>query len=357
MAALLYKEDLDAARDRLKTWWDGGDIGRPPIQLSIPRQKPCEDLPVMQRPEGWVTDYSTSDFAFRLHNCLTGCSGGEFLAEAVPVVSPDLAPNTLALFLGCQGVEMPGTVWCEPCIDDPAHAEFRVRRDNFYFDFCWRLARETLKRCKGKFLVCYPDLIEGLDTLAAMRGTEPLLLDLIERPDWVHESLRQITRCYFEVYDEMYDAFKDERGGTWFWAWAPGRMAKLQCDFSAMISSAMFGEYMVPVLRDMTARLDYCMYHWDGVNALQHHDHLLSLPRLTMLQWTPGEGQPGPSHPKWWRMHHKTLDAGKKLILGASKEEMLALKKEFGSQFKNIMLNMWAPSLEEANEILELAAD
>jgi len=81
---------------------------------------------------------------------------------------------------------------------------------------------------------------------------------------------------------------RDEVGGSIFWAWAPGRMAKFQCDFSAMISPAMFGEFMVPVLREMTERVSYCMYHWDGPGALGHHDHLLSLPRLTMLQWTPG---------------------------------------------------------------------
>ncbi|MEI6808107.1 MAG: hypothetical protein WCN95_05245 [bacterium] len=357
MANLLYKNDFDVARDRLKTWWDGGDIGRPAIQLMISRKEPREVIPAMPRPEGWIVDYSTSNFDFRLHNCLHSCSRAEFLAEAVPAVSPDLAPNTLALFLGCRGVESPGTVWCEPFIEDPAMAKFEIRRENFYFDFCWRLAKATLQKCNGKFLLCYPDLIEGLDTLSAMRGTETLLMDMIERPDWVHSSLSQITRCYFEVYDEMYEAFKDDRGGTVFWAWAPGRMAKLQCDFSAMISADMFNEFMMPVLREMTGKLDYCMYHWDGVNAIQHHDHLLSLPKLSMIQWTPGAGQPGPSDRKWWPLHHKSLDAGKKLILAANKDEMLALKKEFGCQFKDIMLTMWADSKQAAEEILELASD
>ena len=56
-------------------------------------------------------------------------------------------------------------------------------------------------------------------------------------------------------------------------------------------------------------------------------------------------------------MHHKALDAGKKLILGANRDEMLALKKEFGKQFKNIMLAMWASSRPEADEILKFASD
>jgi len=358
MAALLYKEDFDEARDRLTTWWDGGDIGRPAIQLCAPREQPIEDIPAMSTPDGWVTGYSTSHFEFRLNCALRACIGVHYLAEAVPVVSPDLAPNSLALFLGCKGIETPGTVWCEPFLDDPEKAEFVIDRQNFYFDFCWRLARETLRRGQGRFLTCFPDLIEGLDTLAAMRGTERLLLDLVERPGWVHQCLRRITRCYFQVYDEMYEAMKDDRGGTSFWAWAPGRMTKLQCDFSAMISPEMFGEFMVPALAEMTGRLDYCMYHWDGVCAMQHHDHLLSLPRLTMLQWTPGAGQPNPSDRKWWRMHHKSLDAGKKLILmGVGKDEIPALKREFGKQFKRCMLTMWASSLKEADEILRLAGD
>ena len=44
---------------------------------------------------------------------------------------------------------------------------------------------------------------------------------------------------------QLYDLLRDDRGGSHFWAWAPGRMAKLQCDFSAMISPQMFRQFMV----------------------------------------------------------------------------------------------------------------
>ena len=107
---------------------------------------------------------------------------------------------------------------------------------------------------------------------------------------------------------------------------------------------------------DFDAARDRLQTWWDGGDigrpAIQ-----LSIPRLTMIQWTPGAGQPDPSQPKRWPMHHKALDAGKKLILGANRDEMLALKKEFGKQFKNIMLAMWASSRPEADEILKFASD
>jgi 5-methyltetrahydrofolate--homocysteine methyltransferase len=189
-----------------------------------------------------------------------------------------------------------------------------------------------------------------------MRGTEELLLDLIERPDWVRSCLRQITDRYFHVYDILYDLYRDEVGGSVFWAWAPGRMAKFQCDFSAMISPGMFGEFMVPVLEEMCERVSYCMYHWDGPGAIPHHDHLLSISNLDMIQWTPGAGTEPCWDRRWWPLYHRTLDAGKKVYIwldGA--ESLLRLKKEFGSKYKNFLLSMHANSRKEAEEILAMA--
>ena len=151
--------------------------------------------------------------------------------------------------------------------------------------------------------------------------------------------------------------FKDERGGSIFWAWAPGRMAKLQCDFSAMISPEMFGAFMVPVLKTMTERLDYSMYHWDGPGAIPHHDHLLSLPELNMIQWTPGAGEAPSMNKQWWPLYHKTIEAGKKLFVGGDIEELKALKKEFGPKLKQFLIGVNAESLEQADEIIKIACD
>ncbi len=356
MPPLLYKDDFDGARDRLTRWWNGGDIGRPAILLMAPRETPAENIPALPEPPGWVTHYSTRDFAYRVNLAQRACVNFRYYAEAIPNVSPDLAPNCLALYLGCRGVEQPGTVWCEPMITDPDAARFELDPENFYWNFTLRLAREQLRLGRGRFLTSFPDLIEGLDTLAALRDSQALLTDLVDRPEWVHAALRQITRRYFEVYDPLYDLIKDDRGGSHFWAWAPGRMSKLQCDFSAMISPEMFGEFMLPVLREMTERLDHCMYHWDGPGALCHHDHLLSLPRLDMLQWTPGAGVEDVTHRRWWPYYHKTVEAGKKVFLGFGGEDNLrALKREFGPKLNRFLLNLWANSPAEAQRLLELA--
>lgn len=358
MTGLLYREDFDEVRDRLTTWWNGGDIGRPAMLLSAPRERPLEEIPELPKPGGWVTNYSISDYAYRLNLTQRACVDTHFLAEALPKVAPDLAPGCVALYLGCRGVETDGTVWMEPCIEQPDMARFEFDPSNLYWQFTLRLAHDQLRLGRGKFALEFPDLIEGLDTLAAMRGTEPLLLDLVDRPEWVKQALERLNVLYFVYYDPLYELVKDERGGSIYWCWAPGRMSKLQCDYSAMISAPMFREFMLPVLRHLTERLDYCMYHWDGPGAIQHHDALLELPRLSMLQWTPGDGHEPVADKRWWPLFHKTIEAGKKVYIGGvSLDDLAALRREFGHQLHEFLLGVSCGSLREAERALQIVSD
>jgi 5-methyltetrahydrofolate--homocysteine methyltransferase len=251
---------------------------------------------------------------------------------------------------------MPGTCWCEPSITDPGNASFGYDADSFYWRFSLEAHRETLKYSRGRFLQQFPDLIEGLDTLAAMRGTERLLTDLLERPDWVRGCVERITGLYFHHYDVLYDLIRDEVGGSVYWVWAPGRLAKLQCDFSAMISPAMFREFMVPVLCEMTERVSYSLYHWDGPGALGHLDALLSVPGLDMIQWTPGAGNEPSWHRRWWPMFHRILDVGKRVFVAdsAGREQLLDLRGEFGEQSKGMLVNCYAASPADANDMIGL---
>jgi hypothetical protein len=326
------------------------------MQITAPREQPHEQVEVMPEPEGWSTHYSTRNLHYRVNLALRECLYTDYFGEAVPTVAPgDLAPNCLALYLRCHGVELPDTVWCEPCIEDPETACIEYDPDNFY----WRFSLEAYRRGKevgrGKFLLQFPDLIEGLDTLAAMRGTERLLVDLVERPEWVHASVRKITGLYFRYYDVLYDLLRDEVGGSIYWAWAPGRLTKLQCDFSAMISPSMFREFMVPIFVEMTERVSHSLYHLDGPGAICHQDALLSIPRLNMIQWQPGAGNEPQWHPRWWPLLHAIVEAGKKVMIGGGgKEELLALKREFGEKCKQMMLACEVPSAQEADAYLGL---
>jgi hypothetical protein len=358
MPSLLYRPDWNEARKRYAAWWNGEDIGRPAMHITAPRAEPIEHIDALPVPEGVVApNYTVVSEEFRVNLALRACLGTHYLAEAAPAFnSGDLAPNCLALYLGCRGVEMPGTVWCEPFLDEPTAPDFRYNPDNFYWRFTLDVHAKTMAQSQGKFLQAFPDLIEGLDTLAAMRGTQQLLIDLIERPEWVRACIRQITDLYFHYYDILYDLFRDDMGGSHWWTWAPGRCAKFQCDFSAMISAPMFAEFMGPVLTEMTERVSYSLYHFDGPGALQHTDCLVSIPNLDMIQWTPGDGVEPCWDKRWWPMFHKVLDAGKKLMVWVgSLDDLRTLRHEFGPKMNNMLITLGVARPEDVGEVFKAA--
>ncbi len=357
MAVLAYRPDWEEARDRLTRWWNGENFGRAALQITVPRPHPAEHVEPAPIPAGVVCErYTAQDLDLRVNLARRGCINTYYLGEAVPYHAPgDLGPGTLSLFLGCHGTEMPTTVWFEPCIADADEIVPEYDADNPYWMFCQEAHRGTLPFSRGRFLQQFPDLIEGLDTLAALRGTEELLMDLLDRPEWVHRCLHHITQVYFRHYDMLYDLIRDEVGGSVFWCWAPGRLVKLQCDVSFNISPRMFRDFMVPVLQEMTERTSYSLYHWDGPGALCHQDALLSLPHLDMLQWTPGAGEEPTCHRRYWPMYHDAIEAGKRVMIYAENAEGLpALKREFGEKTQSFMINIPLPTLAQADECIRL---
>ncbi|OHB54090.1 MAG: hypothetical protein A2Y12_12580 [Planctomycetes bacterium GWF2_42_9] len=358
MDGLLYREDIEQVRERLSAWWNGGDIGRPVLVITVPRKDPLEEIKEMPKPLDVVCpQYTMRSLAYRVNYGIRSCASRVYLGEAVPAVSPCLGPNCVAAYLGSETKEGEDTVWFEPCIKAPETARFSFDPANRSWVFQLELIKEYLKFSKGKFLINFPDLIEGLDTLSAMRGTEPLLMDLIERPDWVHQCLENITEVYFKYYETIYSLIKDQIGGSQFFVWARGRTSKLQCDFSAMISADMFNEFMVPVLSEMTSRIPYTWYHLDGPAALRHHELILRLSNLLMLDWVPGDNSDPPEHPRWWPIYHKTLDAGKRIHLyfhQFSPDGINQMKKEFGTRLNKFVLQMDLDSPQKGETIFKM---
>ena len=357
MSTLLYRPDWEEARDRLTRWWHGEDLGRAMLQIATPREVVVEPIEQMPVPPGVICpNYTARDIDFRVNLARRQAADICYFGEAVPRALPgDLGPNTLALFLGCDGVEMPGTVWFRPCITDTDSFALRYDPDNFYWQVCKRLHEESLKFSSGKWLHQFPDLIEGLDTLAALRGSQQLLVDLLDRPEWVYTCLQQITQLYFRYYDVLYDLIRDEIGGSVFWCWAPGRLVKLQCDISCSISPAMFRDFMMPVLQEMTERTSYSLYHLDGPAATVHLEALLSLPRLGMVQWIPGAGVEPAWHSRYWPMYHDIIEAGKRVMIFLDDVKQLSeLKREFAEKSQSFIISVYVHTPAEAQRCIKM---
>ena len=278
-----------------------------------------------------------------------------FPADVLPIAGTDVGPGSLALYMGGEGRLAVETVWYEPMIDaaDPdAHPPLKFEPESPW----WHITRATLEACaeraRGKYLVGCPDLIENVDIVAALRDPQLLLMDMIERPEWVLEKIDEVNEAFFEAYDRIYDLIKLEDGSSTFGAfrlWAPGKMAKVQCDTSAMFSPRMFERFVVPALTAQCDWLDFSMFHLDGHQCIPHLDLLLGIESLDAIEWTPDPQVPSGGDSAWYAMYRKILAAGKSVqAIGVKPGEVIPLLDAVGGHGMYVMTSFESEAEAEA---------
>jgi len=353
-----WKPDWPMAKENLIKWWRGQGLA---LCLMSPRDEPIEAIPEPAEPADMLKRWTDPEYR---------CSRAEyvmantcFFAEAFPYFDTYLGPGSLGTLIGAEPVFTEATAWYEPCIDDPdAYGPIRFdAKNNKWWDVHIALIDEGLRRNDGRYPVGIPDMIENIDTLAELRGTEKLMFDLIEKPAWVQQKLAEINEAYFVTFDRMFQKVRDEDGGNAFCAfriWGPGKTAKLQCDLSAMISTKMFDEFVVPHLTAQCEWLDYTMYHLDGEQALQHLDSLLAIEPLGAIEWTPvgasGQiaGMPSGGSPHWYELYRRIKAAGKAVqAIEVNVDEVVPLLDAVGPEGMFVMVS--APDQATGEKLLE----
>ena len=358
-----YKDDWAQTKEHFKTWWAHGSIGRPMMKVVARRDKPIEpleDIEPSQTPEALHLDVERR--AKELRNF---CKTHIFMAESFPSLDINIGPGSMATYLGSEPNFSWDTVWYTECVkpDWKEWGELKYDPDNYW----WKRHLELIERGKelagDDFLVNIPDIIESIDILAAMRGAQQFCFDLIDEPDVVKEYIRQIDELYFMYYDPIYDIVKDEEGGssyTVFDIWGPGRIAKVQCDFSAIMSPKQFEEFFIPSLSYQCQRLDYAMYHLDGMDAIKHLDALMQVEELDALQWTPGAGKEDGGSELWYPIYDKVRAAGKSLWVSIEQGDVYEwiikankLVKRYGSD--GLYLLFPVMNVDDASRLIEKA--
>lgn len=330
--ALEHKPDFLEAAERMAAFWEHRELDRPAIWLTAPRETPLPGPPAPAPTDDPQIMWLDQDYRFALGEAQIRQT--HFLAEAFPAMQTQLGPGSLALHLGSQGIYRPTTIWYEPCIDDlTAGPDLAYLPD----EPTWQWTVEYTRRCaeagQGRYIVALPDIIENLDIIASLRGSLELLVEMVDAPAAVHRYQEQVLELYFRYYDELATLARIYQTGSLFVSfpgWSPGRVCKLQCDMSAMISPGMFREFVLPYLRAQCRRLDHCFYHLDGRDAICHLPALLEIDELHGIQWTPGAGTDPVHSERWWPLYHQIQEAGKSnFILGVPAGAVKGLLEEF----------------------------
>ncbi len=349
------EKDWYESRKRLAAWWRGEDTDRPAVAIFAPKSDGNEVVRKNISTPKTFRERRTN-IEYRILKSEIDMMRTSFVGEAFPVLDTEIGPGDLALFLGAKPIfqEETNVVWYQPVISGSNLSEpLKFDPENEWWVFFKKFILEAVKRSRGKYLVGMPDLIEGLDTLAQLRGHERLIIDMFKHPRWVHERLREITELYFVYYDTFYKMISDEIGGNAFSLykiWGPGRTSKVQCDFSSLISPRMFKEFVEPYLREQCSQLDFVLYHLDGVYALKHLDSILQIQEINAIQWVPGAGEEPPESPKWMPLYKKILRAEKSLWLNIPFNYVEHVIKALGK--RRLYIITGASSEKEASGLL-----
>ncbi len=349
-----WKQNLDETKQHFINWWNHKGIvltmwehfqeGVKP-HADIPAPKPYRDLNQRWFDPEWRAEYLDWYVA---HSSL--------MADMLPVANTQLGPGSLAAILGGVFEGGEDTIWIHP---DPNYTD-DIKFDRNHPN--WLLHKNLLKACKqkaqGHYYVGMPDLMEGLDVLAAIKGTDKVLLDTVMQPEVLEHQMQQINDIYFQVFDELYDIIRegDEMAFCYFSSWAPGKMSKLQCDISTMISVDDYRRFVQPFIREQCQKLDYTLYHLDGVGAMHHLDALLEIKELNAIQWTPGVGEPQGGNAKWYDLYKRILAGGKSILASwVTLDELRPLLDNIGGD--GVHLEMDFHNEHEVEEAMKIVQD
>jgi hypothetical protein len=348
-----WKTNWEESKKNYLNWWNGKGLvismwehlekdGNP--HEVVPRPSPAIDL--NQR---WFDpQWRAADLHYQL-------SRSSFKADIPPVANTHLGPGSLAAILGAELEGGEDTIWIKHRND---------MGDEIIFDKqnkWWQLHLDLVTACKklsqGRYFVGCPDLIEGLDTLASLKGTEAVLMDMMLQPEVLEQQLQKVNDVWFEAFDRIYDVIQEngEMAFCYFSIWGPGKVAKLQSDISIMISEDDYRRFALPYLREQCQKIEYTLYHLDGVDAMRHLDAILEIKELNAIQWTPGVGQPQGGDPCWYDLYRKILASGKSIMpCWVELNELKPLLDNVGADGLNILMHFQSErDVDEALRIVD----
>ncbi len=353
-ANMLYKENWDLVKQRFEAFFAGEDLGRPLLQITAAKKN------VKLKPDWnwWTIAHNLDQPERALESFEYYCQSTYFGGEALPNLAINLGAGSLAGYLGCTPTIAEDTIWFKERQLESYDEILTLKIDpeNDWWKKTLEITQLSIEFGKDKFITGMTDINAVMNILAFLRGNERLLLDLIEHPDEVKQAADHLTELWFFCYDELAKIINQYSEGmtTWMDVWFPGRGSDVQCDFSAMISPAMFAEFVLPHLQEQCRRLDYSIYHWDGPGQIPHLEILLDIPELNGIQWVPGAGQPGTGSPKWFALYKRIQERGKLLVLPVmDKNDVLNVVENLSP--KGLLIQTQCDDEDEARELIAKA--
>lgn len=291
----ILKPDFEDAYQRWQAFFAGEIIDRPPVCVTAPRDGHCPGTPIT------YYDKVFSEIDAILDRVLVNAEATFWGGEAVPTFYPSFGPDEIAVFTGAElrwSTDSPDTNWSIPYVGNwEYHLPLHLLDTQPLYRRQVEIYRRAVEKFAGKILLVAPDLHSNMDLLAAIRGPQRLCMDLIDFPELVDIAMKDARSIFHGLWHGLVLAGRMDMYGYALESHAlfsRDGSATLQCDFSIMMSPAMFRRWVLPALEEEAETVKHVVYHWDGPGALVHMADLLASHGLHTLSFVPGDGHGDP---------------------------------------------------------------
>lgn len=308
---------IDNKLQRVTEWWARKNT-RPLFGIAIGPKTAPPDLNAF-----WPRADAEPDIDGMVAAQIQGMSQVPYLADTLPLVYHNMGgrgtPMTMAAYLGGDVRFDDTNVWVGPVVEDWNKFPFEFNLHNPWVQRSRRLMEAHVRLLPDGFLPVTPDYGDALTVFSLLRGTERLLLDLVEQPDVIERKVREYVEVWIKAHRYFWDIYRTRfPGDCSVLGWAPGRTYICQSDFSTMISPAMFERFVVPEIVRLGEYLEYMPWHLDGPEEIKHLGALLDLPQIKAIQLQPGANRPTCASPLWLPEARKIQARGRGLFVCAN---------------------------------------
>lgn len=289
------EERFKRLRETYRKWWDGS-LDRPIVPIITEGHPSGLDparYPALSFATAWDESIAPELFVEHQNAVL---STMRFHGDAFPAAaSTPFGAGALAALLGCKPISSRHTVWFLPNEKDIPIEElhFEYSEDTPAFRRIMRYYEAAVAKWQGSVVINMFDLGGVMDVLASFRGTENLLMDLLDDPEEVLRCVWEIQALWLRYFKRFTDVIAPNAPGYshWYGMYSEKPSYILQSDFSYMISPEMFDTFVAPELASSAAQMHNALYHLDGTGEIPHLDSILKIADIKGIQWVPGDGE------------------------------------------------------------------
>ena len=188
------------------------------------------------------------------------------------VASPFVYIPWMEALMGCKIVATEKSFWPEPFIDDLEKWDWEIPTlENPWAKKLLELLKALIQNSGGRYPVSHTLMRGPIDMLAAIRGVNGLVMDIIDKPELVKKVAEVCADIWIEVAKAQLNMIPDSKtgymgGGFGYRVWAPQKIVWLQEDTLSSLSPQLYNELFISIDKRIASEFPFTVFHIHGTS-------------------------------------------------------------------------------------------